>query len=230
MSDYFYNAIRRDIAMIKNDTMSFGFEVRGLGGQEPDNIIFTCREDPDDEAELFSVSRIDNITEDSYDPTTDTRTYIVRIPPVLTENIERGRYFYDLQLNINYDVITLMIGRLTIDYEVTRGYSPPVDPPYDNGDNNSYPQDNIPETATKSYHELPISNIAARINDINGSSDTYTTSQMSAALTDIKEDITDISDAINAKIGGSSEIPLADIAGVITSELDKYEDGSEVEY
>ena len=117
---YFFNPIKRDIAMIRNDTLSFGFQIQGLGDQDPDEIIFTCKETPEDDEALFSVSFADNITEDSYDPETDIRTYIVRIPPVLTEDLELGRYFYDLQLYTNDDIITLMRGRLTIDYEITR--------------------------------------------------------------------------------------------------------------
>lgn len=228
MSDFFYNAIDQDIVMIKNDTLSFAFQIQGLEGETPDNIIFTCRETPEAEVELFSVSRADTITEYSYDPETDIRTYILRIPPALTAPLDLGRYFYDLQVNVNYDIFTLMRGRFTIDYEVTKGFTPPPDPEYDNGDLVAYPQTNISPTKTKLYHELPISNIAARIIDINGAEDTYTTAQMSDALTDIKGDITDISDAINAITGGSSEIPLSDIAGVISSDLGLYyDDGTE---
>jgi hypothetical protein len=116
---YFFNPIRRDIAMIRGDTMSFGFEIQGLGDQSPDAIIFTCKETPEDEEELFSVSLADNITEDSYDPELDIRTFVVRIPPVLTEDLELGRYFYDLQVYINNDILTLLRGRLTLEYEIT---------------------------------------------------------------------------------------------------------------
>lgn len=230
MSDFFYNAIRRDIVMIKNDTLTFGFEIQGLEGQSPDNIVFSCKDTPDKDTYLFKVDRADHITEISYDPVTDIRTYRLRIPPILTADLELGRYFYDLQINTNNDIYTLMKGRLTLEYQVTTGSDSP-EPSYDNGDNVAYPRSDISQTARKVYHELPISNIAARILDINGAEETYTTTQMSAALTDIKEDISDISGAINEITGGSSEIPLADIAGVITNNLDiQYEDGSEVYY
>lgn len=230
MSDYFYNAIKRDIVMIKNDTLSFAFEIQGLNNQIPDNIVFTCKNTPEDNTELFSVSQSDHIIERSYDPATDIRTYTLRIPPNLTENIDLGRYFYDIQINVNNDIITLMKGRLTIDYQVTFGATT-TEPVYEGGDDIAYPQDNISERETRIYHALPISNIAAHINDINSQDNTYTTAQMSDALIAIKSNITDIVDSINAIRGGSSEIDLADIAGVITAQLGLlYEDGTEVLY
>lgn len=116
---YFFNPIRRDIAMIKGDTMSFGFQVQGLEGQTPSAITFTCKETPESETELFSVDLTEHISESPYDSERDIRTYIVRIPPILTEDLELGRFFYDLQININNDIITLMRGRLSLEYEIT---------------------------------------------------------------------------------------------------------------
>ena len=116
---YFFNPIRRDIAMIKGDTMSFGFQVQGLEGQTPSAITFTCKETPESEIELFSVDLTEHISESPYDSERDIRTYIVRIPPILTEDLELGRFFYDLQININNDIITLMRGRLSLEYEIT---------------------------------------------------------------------------------------------------------------
>ena len=49
---------------------------------------------------------------------TDTLTYGVRVAPELTEGVEYGKYFYDLQLEINDDVLTLMKGKLSIEWEV----------------------------------------------------------------------------------------------------------------
>ena len=116
---YFFNPIRRDIAMIKGDTMSFGFQVQGLEGQTPSAITFTCKETPESETELFSVDLTEHISESPHDSERDIRTYIVRIPPILTEDLELGRFFYDLQININNDIINLMRGRLSLEYEIT---------------------------------------------------------------------------------------------------------------
>lgn len=130
---YFYNPIKRDIVMIQGDTMSFGFQVQGLGDTAPDFLQFTCKETVEDEEALFAVNLEDNIDIRSYDAETDTYTYVVRIPPDATVNIEVGRYFYDLELRVNGDVITLMAGRLSIEAQVTiKGITPP--PHYESGE------------------------------------------------------------------------------------------------
>jgi hypothetical protein len=210
--------------------MSFAFQIQGLEGQTPDNVVFTCKETPEQDEALFAVSRADSITEVYYDADKDIRVYRVRIPPYLTEDIDTGRYYYDLQCNVNNDIITLMIGRLTIEPQITTGAVSP-DPPYDNGDYILYPKDNVPSTSTKVYHELPISNIGAYIKSINGSEDTYTTADMSDALIAIKGDIVNISNSINLIIGGYEEIPLSDMSSIIYNQLGLYyDDGTEVLY
>ena len=120
MADFFFNAVRRDISMVKGDTLAFGFQIQGLGDQEPSSIIFTCKNTPEDSDPLFTVSLDDNITLRDYNSEEDIFTYSVRIPPSLTEDLDVGRYFYDLQLTANDDILTLMIGRLTLEQEITK--------------------------------------------------------------------------------------------------------------
>lgn len=120
MADFFYNPIDRDITMVKGDTLAFGFQIQGLGGSEPSSIAFTCKNTPEDTEALFAVSLDDNIILRDYDSDEDIYTYSVRIPPSLTEDLDLGRYFYDLELTANDDVLTLMRGRLTLVYEITK--------------------------------------------------------------------------------------------------------------
>lgn len=119
MADTFNNAIKRDISMVRGDTMSFGFQIQGLEGTEPDEILFSCKENLEDEAYIFSISLEDGITLRSHDLTTDTLTYGVRVAPELTADVEYGKYFYDLQMKVNDDVLTLMKGKLSIEWEVS---------------------------------------------------------------------------------------------------------------
>lgn len=112
---YFFNPIRRDISMIKGDTMSFGFQVQGLEGQDPEGVELICKKTLEDESTLFEISLADNIDKRSYDEETDTITYTVRIPPRLTEDLDAGRYFYDLKIYVDTDVISLMVGRINIE-------------------------------------------------------------------------------------------------------------------
>ena len=228
---YFFNAIRRDISMIRGDTMSFSFQLKGLGGQRPEDIKFTCKETIEDEEPLFTCVLNESITEISYDPDKDLLTYRVRVRPYQTAELDLGRFYYDLELKVNGGIITLMTGRFSLEPEITTGTTPPPDPPVPDGDDISYPQEDIPVGFLRKYTEQYISDIAAEIKVINGSEDEYTTQEMSAALSDIETDIEGIVTAINAITGSSDPIALEDIAQEITDELDiKYESGEEVYY
>lgn len=121
MADDFNNAIKRDISMVKGDTMSFGFQIQGLGDQRPDEIHFTCKQDLEDENYIFERTLDNGVSFRGYDQETDTLTYGVRVPPEATENLQDGIYYYDLQLDINGDILTLMKGRLSIEWQTTHG-------------------------------------------------------------------------------------------------------------
>lgn len=116
----YINAIYQDIEMIRGDTLAFNFQLQGLGGETPDDITFSCAENYNDEP-LFTADLEDGITLEEYNAVNDIATYSVRIAPVKTVSRELGRYYYDMELRYNNDVITLMRGRLTLLYEVTRG-------------------------------------------------------------------------------------------------------------
>ena len=181
-SGYFYNAIKRDIAMVRGDTMSFAFQLKGLEGQRPEDVVFCCKENLEDTDCLFKVSLSDTIDLRDYDSESDTLTYTVRIPPYKTSNIPLGRFFYDLGVMVNGDVITLMIGRISVEYEVYRDGTPePV--PVPSGDAIEYPVENIPAGEQKAYSEQFVSNIAVAINGITGESGSYTVEEMSGAIT-----------------------------------------------
>ena len=118
MADTFNNSIKRDISMVRGDTLSFGFQITGLEGERPDEIYFSCKEHLEDTSYVFSIQLGAGIEKRSYDSQTDTLTYGVRVAPELTENVDFGKYFYDLQLDINEDILTLMKGKLSIEWEV----------------------------------------------------------------------------------------------------------------
>lgn len=194
-SGYFFNPIRRDIDMAQGDTCSFGFQLQGLGGKRPEGIYLSCKETVEDDEALFRVSNNDNIDLRSYDEDKDILTYGVRIPPSYTHNLPLGRYFYDLQVQVNGDIITLMKGRLTLEYQITREYTP--EPPpiiYEDGDGDKYPQADIPASLKKIYTTLIISNIAAKMRTIDNPlpTATYTTEEMVEELDSIQGKIEDI--------------------------------------
>lgn len=204
---YFYNAIKRDLSMVRGDTMSFGFQVQGLEGQRPDKLFFTCKEAVESEEAVFMVSDENTIDFVSYDAETDTLTYRVRIPPDKTAAVELGRYFYDLKFLLNRDVITLMIGRLSIEFEVYNAGTE-EQPDYDYGDGDEYPFEDIPEGEKKIYTVQYISDIAAAINAVVGEEGHYTTEQMSEAV----EAIGNVIDAL--------EQTITDLEAQIPEEID----------
>lgn len=119
--DYFYNVLKKDITMVKGDTMSFGFQIQGLEGSTPSSIVFSCKDDPEDETAIFTSSLLEGgIWLDSQDDDEDILTYGVRVAPQKTADLDTGRYFYDLEVAVNNDVFTFMKGRLLIEYDVTR--------------------------------------------------------------------------------------------------------------
>ena len=229
-SGFFFNAINRDIEMVRGDTCSFAFQLKGLEGERPEAVYFTCKSSVEDTTPLFQLTLDNTIDERSYDPETDIITYSVRIPPDKTAGVDPGRYYYDLEVQVNADVFTLMRGRLAIDYDVTTGTTPQP-PYYRDGDAEEYPKEDIPSGTKRAYTEQIISNIAQEINEINDAEDALTTAEMVTALFTIKGYIGGISTAINSLTGGSTPIELADMASVITDELDiKYPSGEEVYY
>lgn len=118
MADSFNNAILLDLSMVKGDTMSFGFQLQGLEGETPDAVYFACKDKLEDESFIFLKELGDGISLRDYDEDTDTLTYIVRVAPDDTDDIDCGRYFYDLSVHANGDVFTLMKGRISIVWEV----------------------------------------------------------------------------------------------------------------
>lgn len=120
--DDFYNAVRKEIAIVRGDSMAFNFQLQGLHGATPAEITFSCKEHYDDETPYFAQSLTGGgISLIGYDEASDTATYVCRVRPDQTENLDPARYYYDLELRAGSDVITLMKGRLTVEYDVTKG-------------------------------------------------------------------------------------------------------------
>ena len=211
---YFYNPIRQDLAMVLGDTLAFAFQVQGLDGERPDDIKFTVKENIEDDEPLFVVSLANTIDLRSYDESRDLYTYTVRIPPYRTQHLNLGRYYYDLVFVVNNDVLTLLKGRLLIDYSVTTGLDP-LPPEYENGDDILYPRDDIPVGSIKLYTEQYINNLIRKINEITGSANDYTVQTIEPQIEIIKETITEIVTVVQTIGGGSGDIPLSEIPDAV---------------
>jgi len=124
------NYYKNDIRNVRGDTFSHNIFVEGLGNQELESIYFTCRDSLNDNSEvLFEKTLNDGITYLYYDEENDIRTYVVRLAPNDTKDLQSGTYYYDEQIGVNGDIITIMKGRFIIEQDVTRQTIPSPDDP-----------------------------------------------------------------------------------------------------
>ena len=108
--------MKKDIVIIRGNTFSFNFII----DEQIQNAYFTAKRttNKDDTDYIFQktldngISLVDN-TEEGY-------VYAVRVAPEDTNNIDKGTYYYDLQIDINGDVFTPLIGKYKITDDVTR--------------------------------------------------------------------------------------------------------------
>ena len=108
-----------NLEITRGDTFSFGVEIYDLG-QELDAAYFTCKQNYDDDNNAFQKTLNAGITLDHSDAE-GNYFYKVRVAPADTKQLALGRYYYDLQIEVNDDVFTIMKGILLLDYEVTKG-------------------------------------------------------------------------------------------------------------
>ena len=111
--------MRTNLEMIKGDTLSFAFEVEfDEAPQKLEKADFTCKANFDDNEALFNKELGNGINFSKQDGT--KLYYIVRVAPEDTKNIEAGLYYYDLSIELNGDVFTILNGALKIESDVTR--------------------------------------------------------------------------------------------------------------
>lgn len=111
--------MKTNFELIRGDTFSFAFEVEfDEAPQKLEKVDFTCKTNFDDDDVVFNKELEKGINFVKQDGT--KLYYIVRIAPEDTKNLETGMYYYDLQIELNGDVFTLLNGALKIEGDVTR--------------------------------------------------------------------------------------------------------------
>lgn len=111
--------MRTNLEMIRGDTLSFAFEVEfDEAPQKLQKADFTCKMSLDDDANIFRKSIGSGINFAKQDGT--KLYYIVRVAPEDTKDLETGMYYYDLSIELNGDVFTILDGALKIEGDVTR--------------------------------------------------------------------------------------------------------------
>ena len=100
-----------NFSMVRGDTVAFGLELEDLD-QDLDTAFFTVRQSYD--GPIVFQRSIGNGIEKA-----ETGVYRIRIAPENTAGIEAGKYYYDLQIGVNSDIFTPMIGVMTVEHDVT---------------------------------------------------------------------------------------------------------------
>ena len=111
--------MRTNLEMIKGDTFSFAFEVEfDEATQKLEKADFSCKTNYDDDDVLFHKELEKGINFAKQER--NKLYYIVRVAPEDTKNLETGMYYYDLSIELNGDVFTILNGALRIESDVTR--------------------------------------------------------------------------------------------------------------
>lgn len=109
---------KTNLEMIKGDTLSFAIEIEfDDKPQELEKALFTCKRNLDDGDVVFQKTLENGISFRKQER--NKMYYVVRIAPEDTKDIETGHYFYDMQIEINSDVFTILTGTLKLQYGIT---------------------------------------------------------------------------------------------------------------
>ena len=108
--------MRKNLTVIRGDTFSFNFIV----GKEIQGAYFSAKEtlDKDDTDYIFQKTLEDGI--EFIEHNKEGYVYMVKVAPEDTNEIDEGTYFYDLQIELDGDTYTPLIGEYTIRNDVTR--------------------------------------------------------------------------------------------------------------
>ena len=103
-----------NITMIRGDTLAFNVEVTYADGNVAtvDYADFTCKKLSADHKSVFHKSLGDGIKQQD-------GLLTVRVAPEDTQEVDAGRYFYDLCIGVGNDKYTIMKGVLNIEQDVT---------------------------------------------------------------------------------------------------------------
>ena len=116
----YLNAINQDIEMVRGDTLAFNFQLHGLGTREAYEALtvkFAIVEHYG--GDLVAICENDDgITLNVYDEFNDLATFCVSLAPIKTTYLDLTRYYYDLQIEDETNVLTLMRGHFTLLYNV----------------------------------------------------------------------------------------------------------------
>ena len=101
-----------NLTMVRGDTLAFGFELDGV--TTANAVYFSVKKT------LFDTEYILQKTIGNGIVKIEDGKYSVRVAPSDTHDLEVGTYYYDLQIDVNGDVFTVLYGTLEIIADITR--------------------------------------------------------------------------------------------------------------
>jgi len=108
--------MNNNLFMVRGDTFRFSVEIEGLE-EDLTSAYFSCKKNKDDTTYVFQKSLGNGISKTA--ETETSKTYEVVVAPEDTEEAEDGKYFYDLQIEVDGEVYTPLLAILTIEKDVT---------------------------------------------------------------------------------------------------------------
>lgn len=104
---------------IRGDTLSFAFKLEfSSDPQEVKKAHFSIKKNVEDSAPIIHKSLGDGIT---LAGTQDNSVYyVVRAAPEDTAKLEHGQYYYDVSIELNSDIFTILHGIIKVENDITR--------------------------------------------------------------------------------------------------------------
>lgn len=100
------------INMVRGDTLAFGLDFENLD-QDLESAFFSVKVNATDDYYIFQKSLENGIYKVA------DNEYIVRIAPEDTAELDAGNYNFDLQISVNGEVFTIMLGIIVLEQDVT---------------------------------------------------------------------------------------------------------------
>lgn len=116
----FLNAWAQEIEMVRGDTLAFNFQLAGLGSYEAyqDLICVFAFAEHYESDNVVEINNYNGISLIEYDAAHDIATFGVSVAPASTRYLPLTRYYYELKIKDDNNVVTLMRGHLTLLYNL----------------------------------------------------------------------------------------------------------------
>lgn len=103
------------MSMVRGDTLGFDITLSNLGSATVTSLVFSAKQNPKASEYAFHKAIGDGIEH------LEGNTYHVRVAPNDTADLTPGKYSYDIQVGLDSDIYTPVMGTLTIRQDVTEG-------------------------------------------------------------------------------------------------------------